>query len=386
MELATLNTNSEKLVYLSDSLYRFAYNTDLSNYNYGLFGQISKNYFGNRLSTSLGIRFDGNDYSPEMQNLFKQFSPRISVSYAFNEKTSVNANTGRYYQRPPLTTLGYKNINGELVNRENNLKYIRSDHLVMGFEYQMNNKTQITWEGFYKWYANYPFSVLDSVSLASKGADFGTFGEEEVLSISKGRAYGFELLGRSRNFYNFNIILSYTLVRSEFKEMDRNLKPSNSYIPTSWDNIHILNITTTRQLKRNWDIGLKWRFVGGTPYTPFDFEKSEIRNAWDAQNAPYLRYSSFNSERLGNFHQLDLRIDKQYFFNKWSLLFYLDIQNLYGFKSDEPDPLIRESDLLGTPAESDVYEENGMEKYRLVYLNSEGQGTVLPTLGIIVEF
>lgn len=386
LEQATLNTRSERLVFIADSLYTAAYNTDLTLYSYGLFGQLSRNFLKNRLSASLGLRLDGNNYSSEMQNPLTQFSPRFSISYAFTDKLSVNANSGRYYQRPPLTTLGYKDANGNYVNRQNNIAYIRSDHMVMGFEYQMNNKTQFTLEGFYKWYANYPFSIRDSVSLASKGADFGTFGDEAVLSIAKGRAYGFELLGRSRDFYGFNVILSYTLVRSESMELDENLEPLKSYIPTSRDNVHILNITTTKKLKRNWDIGLKWRFVGGTPYTPFDFGKSEIRDAWDAQNGPYLLYSSFNSERLNNFHQLDLRIDKQYFFNKWSLLFYLDIQNIYGFKSDEPDPLIRESDLLGTPPENDLFTQNGTEKYRLVYLKSEGQGTILPTLGIIVEF
>ncbi|MEZ5194926.1 MAG: hypothetical protein R2764_00575 [Bacteroidales bacterium] len=72
-------------------------------------------------------------------------------------------------------------------------------------------KSKFTIEGFYKKYDNYPFSVNDSISLASKGGDFGIFGNEEVLSVSKGRTYGFEILA-GKDIKGFNIILSYTFL------------------------------------------------------------------------------------------------------------------------------------------------------------------------------
>ena len=49
------------------------------------------------------------------------------------------------------------------------------------------------------------------------------------------------------------------------------------------------------------------------------------------------------------FHQLDLRIDKQYFFKRWSLNFYADVQNVYNFKSETQDNLVREATLNGQP-------------------------------------
>ena len=60
----------------------------------------------------------------------------------------------------------------------------------MGFEYVTKSNTKITLEGFYKHYEDYPFLVRDSISLANLGADFGVIGDEEVISSSKGRAYG----------------------------------------------------------------------------------------------------------------------------------------------------------------------------------------------------
>ena len=108
---------------------------------------------------------------------------------------------------------------------------------------------------------------------------------------------------------------------------------------------HLLNITATRTFKNDIYVGFKWRFVGGAPYTPYNQELSSIRAAWDAQSGPYLDYNRYNQRRLKAFHQLDVRFDKQWYFAKWSLNLYIDIQNLYNFKADEPDRLIRSSFL-----------------------------------------
>ena len=211
--------------------------------------------------------------------------------------------------------------------------------------------------------------------LSSKSADYGIFGDEELVSTSTGRAYGLELLGRLKEFKKTNLVFSYTYVRSEFRGLDSGM------IPSSWDNKHLFNLTATRKFNKNWDIGVKWRFVGGAPYTPYDFEKSSYKEAWDLQGQGYLDYSMFNSLRARAFHQLDIRIDKQYFFRNWSLMLYADVQNVYNHKADQPDLLIRESDSNGVP----LTDPTNPLKYSLKYLKNE-TGTVLPTIGIIIEF
>ena len=177
-------------------------------------------------------------------------------------------------------------------------------------------------------------------------------------------------------------MLSYTLVRSEFKNFDDNLKLTNQYISTSWDNIHLLNLTATRDLKRNWQIGFKWRFVGGSPYTPFDENKTSLISAWNVRGREYLDYSRFNTLRLDPFHQLDIRIDKQFFYDKWSLMFYIDVQNLYNFKSDEPDKFVPQTEDNG----NFIIDPNNTDRYLMKTIVSDGSGTVLPSLGIIIQF
>lgn len=205
-----------------------------------------------------------------MSNLLDQLSPRFSLSYEIVPGFSANFNTGIYYQQPPYTTLGYGNESGQLVNKENRLTYIRSNHFVAGIEWLPTSSSKLSIEGFYKTYSGYPFSINDSISLASKGADFGTFGDESVLSIGKGRSYGLELLYRNKDLWGFNIIASYTLAWSQSNETDKLLRNTNRYVPTAWDNRNLLSLTATRVIEKTWNIGFKWRFVGGAPYTPYD--------------------------------------------------------------------------------------------------------------------
>jgi len=359
---------------ITDTLTSLNYDSYLDFFRYNAFGQVSKSYLENRLTLSAGVRMDGNSYSTEMSNLLKQFSPRISASYGLTEKLFLNANAGRFFQLPSYTTLGYRDEFGTLVNKDNNIKYIRADHLVAGLEYRRNDNSRISLEGFMKFYDNYPFSVKDSVSLASKGADYGVYGDEAVTSTSKGRAFGAELYYRDRFMDKLSVILSYTFVRSEFDDKKGEL------IPSAWDNRHILNISTAADLGKNWNIGAKWRFVGGAPYTPYDYNRSSLIEAWDARGQGYPDFNLYNTERLANFHQLDLRIDKEYFFKKWSLNIYVDVQNAYNFKSKDPDVLVLQRDVNGNP----VIDPNDPTRYSLKYLPSES-GTILPTLGIIIE-
>jgi hypothetical protein len=374
IELAHYNNSTFQRLYVNDVYAPVDYNSELRIFLWNAFGQVSKNFLKERLVLSFGIRMDANDYTPYMSNLLHQVSPRFSASYALTETWFLNFNAGRYYQRPPYTSLGFRNNEGELVNKNNDLRYLSADHIVLGFEVLPQKDAKFSVEGFYKYYRNYPFSVRDSINIASKSAEYGTFGDEEIISQSKGQAYGVEVLAQDKSLLGFNVILSYTFVISKFTDK------YNEFVPSAWDNRNIINLTVLRSLKRNWDIGAKWRYVGGAPYTPADLETSSYVPAWDARGREYPDYDQFNEKRLNAFHQLDIRVDKTYFFKKWSLNLYVDIQNVYNFQAENP-PFYTNLDPEGNP----VYQDPPVNQYyQLRPLNSES-GTVLPTLGIIVE-
>lgn len=350
-----------------------SYNSSLNLVKYGFFAQLSKSVFDERLSLSLGLRADANNYSSSMSNPLDQFSPRFSAAYKLAPQWSLNFNTGRYYQLPSYTSLGYKE-GDVLVNKANNLKYISADHFIAGLEFRPKSTIQFSAEAFLKNYTDYPFSVNDQISLANKGADYGVIGDEAVLSTSKGRAYGTEFQARINSDKGFNMNLSYTLVRSEFTDA------TETYIPSSWDSKHIFILTTTKELKKSWRVGARWRFVGGLPNTPWDLEKSSLVEAWNLTGGPYLDYSKLNSLRYDPFHQLDVRIDKSYYLQKITAKFYIDIQNLYNFQADQQSIVVRETDANG----NFLLTDSGT-RYVLNEIKNT-TGTVLPTIGIIISF
>ncbi len=352
-----------------------SYNSNLDMFKYGAFGQISKSIIGNRLSLSFGVRMDGNEYSKSMTNPLEQLSPRFSASFDVSEKLSINVNTGRYFLLPSYTSLGYRDSFGSLVNKNNDIKYIQSDHLIAGFAYRPTSSSIISIEGFYKLYDKYPFSVKDSLVLAFKPVDFGVVGDEEISSFGQGHAYGFEIFSQNRFKNDFNVSASYTFAISQFKDL------AGNYVSTSWDNRHIFTLTATKKFKNNWFVGIKWRFAGGLPYTPYDLETTADIVAWNLRGTPYFDYSQLNQLRFKPFHQLDFRVDKTFYFKKSSLKFYIDIQNAYNFKSQTQD-LYLNTDVNGNVQ----IDPNDPSKYILRRIPSDGSGTVVPTLGIIVEF
>lgn len=352
------------------------YDTNLNMWQWYLYASAVYKSYDERFTASASFRMDANDYSSKMNNLFKQFSPRASLSYALTPTVNINAAAGRYFERPSYVTLGYKDNDGNYVNKSNGVTYISSNQYSLGTEFVPNANFKFGLEGFYKQYGDYPFSLVDSIPLASKGADYGVVGDESVVSTGVGRAYGLEFLARCYNFRGLTFLSSFTLVRSEFKD---NREGRNDYIPTAWDNRFILSLTGTYALPKHWDIGAKFRALGGMPYTPYDLEKSSLVDAWNAKGRPYLDYNKFNSERLGTYTQLDIRVDKTFYMKNWMFGLYLDIQNVLGTKYKEQETYISTGKILNPTAPQDE------QRYELKRIN-RSSGTVLPTIGVTVEF
>lgn len=350
------------------------YHTDLGLWKWGLYVTAIYESDNERFTASLGARTDANNYSSEMNNLLDQLSPRLSLSYRLFGNIYLNANAGRYYELPPYTVLGFKDNQGNYVNRANRLSYIQSDQAGIGLEYRPSSFLKFTAEGFYKKYDHYPMSLTDSIPLASKGTDYGVLGNEAVNSTATGRAYGLELMGRWYNYKGLTFIASYTYVRSEFRDG----RESSKYIPSAWDNRHLFTFSGTYALPGNWDIGAKLRVVGGAPYTPYDVEKSSFVDAWDASGSLYYDYSRFNSERLKPFTQLDLRIDKTFYLKKLMIGAYIDLQNVLNSKYKEQDVYIKTGKILNPDA------PRAQQRYELKPVDRR-TGTLLPSIGLMIE-
>ena len=350
------------------------FRSELNLNKYSVFTQISKGFIADRLKFSLGVRTDVAGYNDAMENPIDQLSPRLSASYLFAPKWSLNASVGRFFQLPPYTILGYRDNANNLVNKQNGITYIQADHAVLGLEYLPFTNTKISLEGFYKVYDNYPFLTRDRVSLANLGSDFGVIGNDPAVPLSGGRAYGLEFLIQQKLTKGFYGILAATLVKSEFEDKNGDLRPS------AWDNGQIVTLTAGKKFKGDWEVGARFRYLGASPYTPYDTAGSSIRETWDLRGVALPDYERLNEERTGAVHQLDMRVDKRWFFAKWSLDLYLDIQNVYNFQAPLAPSLTVVRDDNGDP----LVDPTDRRRYSTKEIQNFS-GTILPSIGIIIE-
>ena len=88
-----------------------------------------------------------------------------------------------------------------------------------------------------------------------------------------------------------------------------------------------------------------------------------------------------NANRNDAFHQVDVRIDRKWFFDNWSLDVFADIQNVTGAAPPQPDQLdVMRDPATGRPIPSVT--NPGSYDPRFI---STATGAVLPGLGVIVE-
>ena len=356
----------------TNALREYDYHTDLSLWRWGMFASVDYAAPDKSFTASMGVRTDGNNYSDKMKELWRQLSPRLSVSYRLIEGLTLSGHVGLYYQLPSYTALGFKGEEGEYVNRH--LDYISVSQESLGLSWTPNENMELSVEGFYKFYGHMPFSLSDQIPLSCKGNDYGTIGNEALSSEAKGRSYGVELMFKWLLTQKLNLSSSLTIFKSEFKDGEQ-----GSYVPSAWDNRFILNMSGTYNFPKHWSLGAKVSCIGGSPYTPYDVEKSSLVEAWNVQGRAYYDYSRYNQERLPVFGQLDVRVDKTFYLKKCMLGFYLDIQNITASKLRQPDALMSTGQIENPSAPLSE------QRYVMKSIRQES-GTLLPTLGITFEY
>lgn len=356
----------------ANALREYDYHTDLSLWRWGMFASVDYAAPDKSFTASMGVRTDGNNYSDKMKELWRQLSPRLSVSYRLVEGLTLSGHVGLYYQLPSYTALGFKGEEGEYVNRH--LDYISVSQESLGLSWTPNENMELSVEGFYKLYGHMPFSLSDQIPLYCKGNDYGTIGNEALSSEAKGRSYGVELMFKWLLTQKLNLSSSLTIFKSEFKDGEQ-----GSYVPSAWDNRFILNMSGTYNFPKHWSLGAKVSCIGGSPYTPYDVEKSSLVEAWNVQGRAYYDYSRYYQERLPVFGQLDVRVDKTFYLKKCMLGFYLDIQNITASKLRQPDALMSTGQIENPSAPLSE------QRYVMKSIRQES-GTLLPTLGITFEY
>lgn len=250
------------------------------------------------LEITLGLR---GDYFEHLRAF--TLDPRLGVRYAVTPETTLKAGVGRYTQMPEY----YLSIPG-LGNPD--LEPYYAIHTSAGVEQKLGDELEVGVEGFYK--------HLDNRVVATPEQQPPYF-----INDGEGRIYGAELsaklhTGDTKGF------LAYTLSRSERKDRD------DAYRLFDLDQTHLLSVALTQGLGKGWEVGARFRLTSGDPTTPI------IGAVYDATTGQYVpRFGKVNSERLPLYHQLDLRVEKQWTLGDVKLAAYLDLINAYNAEHRE---------------------------------------------------
>jgi TonB family protein len=239
--------------------------------------------------------------------------PRLGVRWDLVKsprRTTLKAGVGLYHQPPALEQ------SNDLVGTKG-VESNRAIHVSLGIEQELAPGFDVSLEGFYKRLDNLVIARSDETRLI--GARFENSGE--------GRVYGAETLLKYKpergRFFGW---IAYTLSRSERRD-----DSSEPYRTFSYDQTHILSAIANLGLGRGWTLGARFRFITGTPFTPY------LGGVVDLDAGAYapLESGQLYSARLDSFHQLDLRIEKEWAFEAWKLTAYLEIRNVYNHANPE---------------------------------------------------
>ncbi|MDA1190158.1 MAG: TonB-dependent receptor, partial [Candidatus Poribacteria bacterium] len=224
------------------------------------------------------------------------FDPRANIAWRLGGGQTVRASWGLYHQTPQPFSLFEGWGNPKVGNTS-------SAHYTFEIERQVDKTLSVQLAGYYKrlW-------------------DLVTDDEVEVVkNQGTGNVRGFEVMARYRPSERFFGLLSYANSESR-----RRYRPEDPEILYNYDQTHVATVAATVKPTRKWDIGLKWQYGTGMPYTPV------VGSTFNATKGDYTPiYGATNSERFPAFHRLDLRVGRTWQPSGWQMQTYLEILNLY---------------------------------------------------------
>jgi hypothetical protein len=198
----------------------------------------------------------------------------------------------------------------------------RAVHLGVGLEQRFSDLVTLSVEGFYKTITDalVGFPSLDLLLAGERMQG----GRTTLRYDGRGRAYGLEVLLRHRAGGRFFGWVAYTLLRAERQDA-----PGLPFRPFEFDQTHILTAVGSMRLGRGWELGARLRYVTGRP-TGYD------RTLYDTVTSQWLGFSQEPwLDRVPDFHQLDLRVERQWVRNWGRVALYLEVLNVYNRQNAE---------------------------------------------------
>ncbi len=275
-----------------------------------------------KLNVNAGVRGDYYQFIDE--KLY--FAPRVSLKYNLSPRLTLRTSGGIYFQSPSYVWTTNPN--------NTKLKALQNNMGVFGLDYLYRDDIRMSFEGYYKDYSNLPSGIIpgltDHIVITNTGTGFGgreddfqSFGYFDLNSNGKGNSYGAEFLVQKK----YSSTPLYGLMSLSYSKSELTANDGKKY-PGQYDQRFIFNLTSGYIFNAKWEIAGKFRYFTGVPYSTVYRPSENPLRAGYIQNIP----EQYLDNRTDPGHHLDLRVDRYFNFPNWTLIVYVDIQNVYNYK------------------------------------------------------
>ena len=275
--------------------------------------------------------------------------PRLAIKYNATDKFRIKFAGGMYSQNliaassdRDVVNLFYgflsgpenlpANFDGEPVTS----KLQKSDHLILGTEFDVSNNITMNIEGYYKYFPQLTninrFKIYNEENAPIGASDV----ETKDFILEKGEAYGVDVVFKY-DYKKVYLWLVYSLgfVTREYEDVEGNMI---QYTP-HFDRRHNVNVVFSYITgpKREWEFGARWNLGTGFPFTQIQgfYEylsfPGGINSEYISENGQLgILYGDLYGGRLPIYHRLDLNVKRNIYFSaKTKMVVDLSITNVY---------------------------------------------------------
>lgn len=235
---------------------------------------------------------------------------------------------------------GPENLPATFDGEEVNSKIQKSNHIILGTEFDLSRRLSMNVEGYYKDFPQLTninrFKIYTEENAPAGASDV----ETKDFILEKGNAYGVDVVFKY-DYKKVYVWLVYSLgyVNREYESVSGEMI---EYTP-HFDRRHNINFVFSyiTGKKRQWEFGARWNLGTGFPFTPIQgfYEYLPLQ---DGVNSDYVSengqlgviYGDLYTNRLPVYHRLDVDVKRNFFLSaKSKLVVDLSITNVYDRKN-----------------------------------------------------
>lgn len=238
--------------------------------------------------------------------------PRVAARWDVHPRITTKAAWGLYRQAAEP-----RNFDDSFGNPKLGLQ--QSSQTAGGVELKLLDRLTLDLQGYYNWRTHLVVGSDEVVERDGKQV------VERLANRGRGQSYGLEVLLKQELTQRMYGWVAYTLSRSvQYDPSDER------YEPTQYDQTHLLTVVGSYKFDWGIEAGLRFRLTTGRPTTVV------VGSTFDSDLLDYdAIYSGEGEPRTATFHQLDVRVEKLWTFETWTLSTFLDIQNVYNAENPE---------------------------------------------------